>query len=133
MDAHVDRQRRLKRKIENGGSERVPMKPNTYADEYQKQGTFNFLTSIGWNFDGESKKWFKDGIKTKDGVFINIKPYTKNYGKNVSKYIDRMRNYKNEHIEEVKYLRENGISTKLIADKFKVSTTTILTWLRESN
>ena len=133
LDAHVDRERRLQKKIENGGSERVPMIPNKYADEWQKEQTFWFLKEIGWTFDEETKKWYKDGIKTKDGVFMKIKPYSKNYSKNVSKYVEKMRNYKEKHIEEVKYLRANGISTKLIADKFKVSTTTILTWLRESN
>ncbi len=46
--------------------------PNTYANDQQRNEVFDFLKLIGWNFNEEKGIWHKDGIKNKDGKFINF-------------------------------------------------------------
>jgi hypothetical protein len=67
------RKDRLKEIEENGGSDRHKQQPGEWIDEYQKEATYNILKAIGWKLNEENGIWFKDGIKTSDGVFINIK------------------------------------------------------------
>lgn len=51
------------KKINCGGSERVPPKAGVFADEYQKEQTFWVMKLMGWTYNEEHNKWFKDGIK----------------------------------------------------------------------
>ena len=60
-----------------GGNDRCPPKPNRYADHNQKEQTFEFLLLLGWKFNENKGIWWKEGIKTEDGVFINIKKKVK--------------------------------------------------------
>ena len=57
----------------NGGSMRVPNKPGKFHDEYQRHYTHEILLAMGWKLNEENNKWWKDGIKTKDGLFINLR------------------------------------------------------------
>ena len=56
---------------ERGGSERVPAKPNTYADIYQKEQVFLVMKAFGWIFDEGTGIWNRPGLK-ENGVFIDI-------------------------------------------------------------
>jgi hypothetical protein len=75
-----DRDERLEELIENGGSLRRYEEPNRYYDEFQKEATFNLLYAMGWSFNEDKGIWWKEGIKTEDGVFLNInEPKVKSY------------------------------------------------------
>lgn len=77
-----DREEELK---ENGGSGRHYENPNKYYDEYQKEATFNILLAIGWNFNEDKGIWWKEGIKTEDGQFLNITPKKRRSSKTLTK------------------------------------------------
>jgi hypothetical protein len=70
----IDKAKRDADRIEHlethGGSERIPPKPGTYADEYQKQYLFDVLTAFGWSYNDEKELWYKEGFKTKDGEWV---------------------------------------------------------------
>ena len=68
---------------ERGGSERVPAKPNTYTDIYQKEQVFLVMKAFGWIFDESTGIWNKPGFK-ENGVFINIIPTGKKKRKSPS-------------------------------------------------
>jgi hypothetical protein len=67
-------ERNYNKVMSEGGSERVCQKPNTYADEYQKAQTFMVLQRLGWVFNEDTGIWSKEGVKTKDNVWLNIIP-----------------------------------------------------------
>jgi hypothetical protein len=73
-----DRKKELERIEEQGGSNRVLLKPNRYVDELQRQQTFEFLTAIGWKYNEENGIWYDDIKKTKDGEFIGVLKKTNN-------------------------------------------------------
>jgi hypothetical protein len=53
--------------LDNGGSTRVPVKPNVFADHVQQDQTHQFLRLLGWSYtDGV---WWKKGIKTAEKVW----------------------------------------------------------------
>jgi hypothetical protein len=106
--------------IENGGSLKIPQKPNTYRDKYQKQLVFEFLPMLGWQFNEESGIWWKEGVKTQMGTFVNIKPNAKTF-KKVSK---------EERIEIVR-LRKTGMKLQNIADIMGVSKGAISSFLKK--
>jgi hypothetical protein len=64
----------------NGGSERIINKPDTYVDRYQKEQTFWLMELLGWTYN-DNGVWSKEGIKDKDKVWTNIKtkPKVKRY------------------------------------------------------
>jgi len=49
--------------------ERAMDKPNTYTSDEQKEDTFNILKAMGWEFNEENGIWWKDGFKSKEGIF----------------------------------------------------------------
>ena len=67
-----ERKKQLEIIIDQGGSNRVLLKPNRYVDELQRQQTFEFLTGLGWKYNEENGIWYDDIKKTKDGEFIGV-------------------------------------------------------------
>jgi hypothetical protein len=59
--------------IENGGSLKIPQKPNTYRDKYQKQLVFEFLPMLGWKFNEDNGIWYKPEVKDENGKFLIIR------------------------------------------------------------
>lgn len=119
---------RIKREavlIEQGGSSRHFEAPNEYVDEYQKEATFNLLKLMGWSFNEENQIWWKDGIKTKDGLFINVKPYKV---KRSGAYFSR----KKTLMPRIVDLRENKkMSYDTIALKLNVGHNTVYNWYQD--
>lgn len=64
-----DRVKRKKATIDKGGSDRVPQKPNTWADETQMEQTQQFLKLLGYKQNKENNVWYKLPWKTKDAEF----------------------------------------------------------------
>lgn len=124
----IQREKYLK---ETGGSERHRQNPNEWVDEYQKEATHNILKSMGWSFNEENGIWWKDGIKTKEGIFINVK--NRKYRKNFifDKYPKSIRDEKKkEMFDLIVKLRDEGKSYTQIGDKVGVSQTTVYKWLK---
>ena len=112
----------------NGGSLRVPIKPGNFHDEYQKHYTHEILLSMGWSLNEENGKWWKEGIKTKDGVFINLrKPQRINYFPPKYYTIDE----KMEKIILGIELRNQGKNYFEISKIIDVSPPTVSKWLKE--
>lgn len=65
-------ERREKKQGDWAGSDFVPSKPNSYADDIQKEQVFNFLKVLGWKFNEEKGIWYDDIKKTKDGEYIGV-------------------------------------------------------------
>ena len=111
----------------NGGSMRVPNKPGNFHDEYQKHYTYEILIAMGWSLNEENNKWWKDGIKTKDGLFINLrKPLPTKH--NLKYYTLE------EKLEKVIIAREEKSKGKTyvqIGKIIDVSAPTVCKWLKE--
>jgi hypothetical protein len=111
----------------NGGSLRVPIKPGNFHDEYQRHYTHEILLSMGWKLNEENGKWWKDGIKTKDGLFINLKKPQRTL--NQPKYYTL-----EEKLEKVIIIREQKSQGKTYVEIGKiidVSPPTVCKWLKE--
>lgn len=109
--------------IENGGSDRHYEKPGLWMDDFQRDATYNILKAIGWNLNEENKIWWKDGVKTKDGDFINVKKIIKE----PRRYFisEGFRHKAFEHSEDIYKLRLTGLSLHQIAYQYKTSAPTI--------
>lgn len=111
----------------NGGSLRVPIKPGNFHDEYQRHYTHEILLSMGWKLNEENGKWWKEGIKTKDGLFINVKKPLPS--KHDVKYYTL-----EEKLEKVIIAREHKSQGKTyvqIGQIINVSPPTVCKWLKE--
>jgi hypothetical protein len=116
--------RTYKKIMENGGSERVPVKPNQYTDEFQKAQTFMVLEILGWTYN-DNGVWSKNGVKSSDNVWVNIIPQPKTKRRpsgvivkkkhGVHKYIDTI----------IKQREEEGMTYNDLADIYSCSHTTI--------
>jgi hypothetical protein len=109
-------------RINNGGSTRVPVKPNVFADHVQQEQTHQFLQLLGWSFtDGV---WWKEGIKTKDKVWecFNEKYKKKRVGhSNGGRKVLKIYTMKEQIIKEY----EDGKGFFELADIYNCSHTTI--------
>lgn len=54
----------------------IPVVPNKYSNWRQRLQTFEIMIALGWTFNEKNKLWFKEPIKTKDGLFRNILNYS---------------------------------------------------------
>jgi hypothetical protein len=123
--------KKYRQKIEDrGGSERVPPKPNRYNCRIQKEQTFEFLTLLGWKFNEDKGIWFKDGIKTEDGLFINIKVQEKVKIPKQKPFREPQKQGRKphkswEHKDEIRKLRKEGWPFWKLAQVFKASQPTI--------
>lgn len=122
------RRDRLKELEETGGSDRHKQKPGEWIDEYQKEATYNILKAIGWKLNEDNGIWWKDGIKTSDGVFININSKNKIVSFENYPYFINTKEKKNIFDKAVG-LRNKGKTYKGIGDEVGLSETTMHKWL----
>ena len=120
------RKDREKELVENGGSLNHRQNPGEWVDDYQKEATYNILKAIGWKLNEDNGIWWKDGIKTNDGVFINIKTKPLSF-ENYPSVISTPR--KKKIFDKAVELRKQGKSYKYISNEVGLSDTTILKWL----
>jgi DNA-binding transcriptional regulator YiaG len=110
---------------EQGGALAIRTNPNEYFDDYQKESTFKLMKLMGWSFNEENGIWFKEGIKTKEGIFINLKE---------GKLRRRGEVYTNkkELLPRIIEMREDKkMSYDSIAIKLGVGHNTIYNWYKE--
>jgi len=114
--------------LDNGGSTRVPPKPNIFADDMQKSQTHQFLKLLGWSYNG--KIWFKKGVKDETGKWLlfNEQPKKKRYANyNGGRKTLDVHNKKEEVIKNY----EDGYNPYDLADIYKCSHTTIRKLIRD--
>jgi hypothetical protein len=116
--------------LENGGSTRVPVKCNVFADHVQREQTHQFLQLLGWSYNGSI--WFKNGIKDETGKWLifNETPKKKRYpnytgGRKVLAV--------HEKKDEVVKKFEDGMNCFELADIYNCSHTTIRKLIRDYN
>jgi hypothetical protein len=120
-----DREREL---IEIGGSLNHRQNPGEWIDDYQKEATYNILKAIGWKLNEDNGIWWKDGIKTSDGVFINIETKkTKSFGD--YPFLMWRNPQKRETFNKAVALRIKGKTYRQIGNELNLSETTIHKWL----
>ena len=119
---------RLEYMDENSGSERVPLKPNTYNDEFQKRDTFLMLEALGYTFNEEKGIWYKEPWKTKDGKFLLLKKYDRlsNVGMRPG-----MKPISTEKIKKIYDLFDKGYTRKYIAAELEITKTTVCKYLNK--
>ena len=111
-----DRKKRVSKRQLNGGSERVPQKPNEWADEFQMEQTHQFLELIGYKQNKENNIWYKLPWKTEDAQFPLLPTTIKNRGKI---------QYKIDDINKWIELRQKGYTYVKISEMFDVNKETI--------
>ena len=97
--------------------------PNTYTNEIQKKAVFDIMLSIGWHFNEKKGIWYKEGIKTPEGVFTNLKTYLyKNKGYFKVKVTEEM-------VADMKQMAIDGFTYLEIRHKYNISYDTIVKWI----
>ena len=109
------------KKRSNKASEFVYAKPGVYADELQKELTFELLTLLGYIYNEEKGIWLKSGIKelNENGevFFPNVKKQKKKKRKNV-KLTD-------EDFESIHKLYKEGYNSNQIAKMLNQKSSTV--------
>jgi hypothetical protein len=116
--------RNYKRVMSEGGSERIPVKPNSYVDEFQKAQTFYVLEALGWEFNEDTGIWSKLNVKDKFGVWVNIIPQPKIKWR-PDGVIVRKKHGVHKYINEIVQHREQGATYPELAYIYCCSHTTI--------
>ncbi len=117
-----------------GGSENVSAKPNTYADEYQKEQTFWLMKLLGWSYNEEQGIWTKKGIKElKEGKIYwpNVKETKKVVKFNPQKKVLPTDERKDVDIEKLLFLRKCNWTLERISEELKCSVPTLRTRLKK--
>lgn len=122
-----DKKKAHQKVLDNSGSDRYYTKPNKYIDEHQRKGVFDVMLALGWTFNEEKGIWYKDGIKTSDGVFIKI-PQPKPFSPNAPDYLKTKE--KRELYHRAVELRKKNMSLLSISNKLGISHTTVFRWLK---
>ena len=113
-----------KKVMSEGGSERIPVKPNTYTDDYQKAQTFYVLEALGWKYN-DNGVWSKEGVKSADNVWVNIIPQPRR-NKRPNGVIVRKKHGVHNYINEIIRKREeDGMTYADLAYIYCCSHTTI--------
>ena len=128
-EATYRRKESLQRRIENGGSERVPQTPGVYSDVYQEQQVKEFLTALGWKLNPNGV-WSKKGFKTKDKVWE--KPLKKYKYINLGNYTGSERSAVYQKRDELLKLRETGMTYIKIGDIYGISPATVMRIIKDN-
>lgn len=116
-------QKKYNQIMENGGSERVPPKPNVYTDQFQKAQTFMILEMLGWTYN-DNGVWSKEGVKSADNVWVNIIPQPKRKRANAGLPIKKKHGVHN-YIPQIIKQKEDGMTYADLAYIYDCSHTTI--------
>jgi hypothetical protein len=128
-EATYRRKESLQRRMENGGSERIPQTPGVYADEYQEAQVSQFLKVLGWKLNPNGV-WSKKGFKDENKKFLKpIKKYKKENNGNY-KGSERSPIYlkRNELLE----LRETGMTYIKIGNIYGISPATVMRIIKDN-
>lgn len=104
----------------NGGSETISPKPNTYRDEYQKEQTFWIMELMGWTYN-DNGVWSKEGIKDKDKNWVKIPKKEKGIKKPRPVF----------DVQEMLRLRNEGYLFREIGERLGCSKPTVIKYLKK--
>lgn len=122
-ERNIERNKRKEYLINNCGSDKIPPKPNTYRDEYQKACTYEFMQTLGYTFDEPTGIWIKPGVKE----LINGKPFFPKVGKSRkigNKITTKM-------VEEMIELYKSGWGYQRISNKLGCSDTSVFKYIKK--
>jgi hypothetical protein len=128
------RKYRIKVLEENCGSEKVNLKPNHYADEYQRNCTFSLLEALGYIYNEEFGVWEKPGWKEViEGKIVFPKILTRNKTEYSNENYDGNK-AGNWVTEEMYYkifeLRAKGYTYQRIGYELNIGITTVCKYLK---
>jgi hypothetical protein len=106
-------------KRKNNG-EVVPVRPNTYTSNSQKDLAFELMEALGFTFEPDTGRWHKDGFKNPDGTFVRI---IENKRLQQEKRLQEI-----EHMDvwdKVLYLKERGFTINQISLDTRVNKTAL--------
>jgi uncharacterized protein (DUF433 family) len=111
---------------ENGGSDRVKLKPGEWSDKFQQENVESFLKLIGWKHNG--RHWYKEGVRSgEDGVWEKMRSGEKKYIRKSPVIIkprpivQKLRS----QIEDIVKLRNEGVSFKELCTIYNTSAPTL--------
>ena len=107
---------------ENGGSERVKLKPGQWVDEYQQENVEGFLKVIGWKYNG--KHWYKEGVRGIDGIWERMRGKPK-YRKPVKEKASPKSDLLRRQVQDIIKLRDAGETLARIASIYSTSVPTL--------
>ena len=117
----LDQRKRREHLEQSCGSDKVYSKPNQYADEYQKECTFNLMTTLGYTYDEPTGIWIKPGWKEVKNGRVHfptiVKP--KQIGIKITQPM----------IEQMLELRKLGWGYNRIANKIGISDTSVFKYV----
>ena len=119
----LDDKERDERLLDTCGGDRIPMKPNVYANKIQKECTFDMMKLLGYTFDEATGVWVKPGYKEiKDGkiIFPTLNLIRGGRRKTSPTKLHRMIT-----------LREEGLSYEKIGEILGMSDTTVYKQIRK--
>ena len=99
--------------------------PNEYTNDIQKKAVFDIMLSMDWKFNETNGVWWKEGIKTSEGVFLNIKTY-------LSKEPKKKRIKTTLLIARMKLMRDMKYSYDEIANYYDLNVKTVTRWIKET-
>ena len=114
---------------ENGGSERVKLRPGQWTDIYQQENVEGFLKVIGWKHNG--KHWYKEGVRSGvDGIWERMRGRPK-YRKPVEDKPQPKTDMVRKQVEDIIKLRDAGETLKVIAGIYNTSIPTLYKVINE--
>ena len=119
----LEQKKRREHLEQSCGGDKIPPKPNTYTDEYQKACTYEFMQTLGYTFDEPTGIWIKPGVKE----LVNGKPFFPKVGK--SKIIGTKITTK--MVEEMLELYKSGWGYQRISKKLGCSDTSVFKYIKK--
>lgn len=114
---------------DNGGSDRVRLRPGQWVDEYQRENVEGFLKVLGWKHNGNH--WYKEGVRSgEDGVWERMRGNTK-YRKPMTKQLTPITDMLRTKIEDIIKLREAGETLATVAGIYNTSVPTLYKVINE--
>jgi len=119
-----DRLEREEELEENGGSEKISPKPNTYKDKYQKEQTFMVMRILGYTYNEETGVWTKPGVKEViDGKVVFPKIESRKVRKERFKLstdtVKKIIEYKNKGWTSIEIEAELNVSDTTVYNHYK--------------
>lgn len=107
--------------------EPVLLKPNTYRTEQQRKDGFELMEALGFTFNPDNGKWFKEGFKNPDGTFVRIEEKKRLKIEALKKEVEEL-----DIWSKIRHLREHdNLSVNKIAELVGLNHNAVFNFLRD--
>jgi len=120
--AVLEKEKSEQYKLDNCGGGKVPLRPNKYQNDIQKQCTFELMKTLGYLYDVPTGIWYKPGVKE----IVNGKPFFPN----IKKTRKPSTVFNPELIELIDEYTARGLNARQISIKLNLSHTTIYKYVK---